>query len=83
MLDPAWGRALADLGGFALFLFGVVGLAIALFKRWIVMGWTYDREAARADKSEAREEKLAAAVEKLAKSHDRRSSARTGPPDVR
>lgn len=44
---PAIGRALSDLGGFALFLATVVFGVVALWKRQIVMGWYVERIEAR------------------------------------
>lgn len=44
MISPELGKALADLGGFALFLLVVVVAAVGLYKRWFVPGWIYEQE---------------------------------------
>lgn len=57
MPTPELAKALSDLGGFALFIFGVIVLAVALYRRWLVLGWVYDqeREARLSAESEARQ----------------------------
>lgn len=59
MIDPSIGKALADLGGFALFLLTVVTGVVGLHRQWWVPGFFYrdviaERDAARAELKEAR-----------------------------
>lgn len=42
---PAIGRALSDLGGFALFITTVVVSVVGLHRQWIVPGWIYREKA--------------------------------------
>lgn len=48
--------SLADLtnaSGFALFAFTAFGMALGLWRRWVVMGWVYQDEKDRRLKAEA------------------------------
>jgi hypothetical protein len=67
MLDPALGQALADIGGFALFLLTVVTAGIGLFRRWWVPGWLFDREVEARKIAETQATRNAEALERLAK----------------
>lgn len=84
MLDPALGKTLADLGGFALFLLVVTGATVTLLRgpdkafSW-VPGFMYRQERDRADRAEAREARLIAALEKMAREHERDARSRREP----
>jgi hypothetical protein len=67
MLDPALGQALADIGGFALFLLTVVTAGIGLFRRWWVPGWVLDREVEARKIAETQALRNAESLERLAR----------------
>lgn len=72
--------ALADLGGFGLFLFVIVVAAVGLWRQWWVPGWLYRasekareiaetqalRNSEAIDKQAAQSKRIAAAIERLA-----------------
>ena len=67
MLSPELGKALADLGGFALFLLTVAVAAVGLHRRWIVPGWVYQQEREARQTAETQAIRNAEALEKLAR----------------
>ena len=73
-------QALADLGGFALFLFVVVSAAIGLHRRWIVPGWIYQQERDARQKAETQALRNAEALEKLARAVTRDERRPRRPP---
>jgi cytoskeletal protein RodZ len=66
---PAIGRALSDLGGFALFLATVVFGMVALWKRQVVMGWYAERLEARNATLEVQNERNIATIAQLTESN--------------
>ena len=79
MLDPSFARALADIGGFALFLFGVIVAGVGLWRRWWVPGWMYQQERdARlvAETQAVRNAEMLTAILRMLKDDRRRGSTR-------
>jgi len=79
--SPESVQALADLGGFALFLFVVTGAAIGLHRRWIVPGWIYQQERDARQKAETQALRNAEALEKLARAVTRDERKPRRPPE--
>ena len=78
MIDPALGKQLADLGGFALFMLLAASIAVGLWRRWWVPGWIAsewkaERDSARAE-SAADRKTVAALTLQLARERRRRAS---------
>ena len=67
MLSPELGKALSDLGGFALFLLTVVTAAVGLLKQWWVPGWVYRQERESRISAEVQAVRNGEALEKLAR----------------
>jgi len=67
VLSPELAKALADLGGFALFLFTVVTAAVGLHRQWFVPGWVYRQEREARQIAETQAIRNAEALEKLAR----------------
>lgn len=67
MISPELGSALADLGGFALFLLVVAIAAVGLHRRWIVPGWVYQQEREAREKAETQAERNAEMLEAIAR----------------
>ena len=66
MPDPvAIGKALVDLGGWTAFVIGVVAFAFAIVRGYLVPGFVYKREVARADTATTQAERNADAIEDL------------------
>ena len=65
-MDPvAIGKTLVDLGGWTAFVIGVVAFAFAIIRGYLVPGFVYKREVARADTATTQAERNADAVEDL------------------
>jgi len=81
VLDPAFAKDLADLGGFALFLLVVTVAAVGFHKRWIVPGWIYQQERDARQLAETQALRNAEALDKLARAvtRDERKPRRTSP----
>lgn len=62
MLTPELGKALSDIGGFALFILVVLVAAVGLYRRWWVPGWLYDQERQARLVAEAQAERNATAL---------------------
>ena len=67
MLSPELGKALSDLGGFALFILTVLAIAIGLLKQWWVPGWVYRQERESRITAEIQAVRNGEALEKLAR----------------
>ena len=67
MLSPELAKALADLGGFALFLLAVVIAAVGLYRQWWVPGWLYRSSERAREVAETQAIRNAEALEKLAR----------------
>jgi hypothetical protein len=83
VLSPELGKALSDIGGFALFLLTVVTAVVGLLKQWWVPGWVYrqERETGSAPRSQAI--RNAESLEKLARAvTGDRSAPRKRPVDA-
>lgn len=65
MPSPEQVKALADLGGFALFLAVVIVAAIGLFRRWWVPGWWFTDERQARMSAEAENRILSRTVARL------------------
>lgn len=70
-LSPALGQALADIGGFALFLLTVVVAAVGFHRQWIVPGWVYRQEREARTTAEVQATRNAEALQKLARAVSR------------
>lgn len=82
MIDPALGKQLADLGGFALFLLVVIVAAVGLYRQWWVPGWVWKQERDARTVAETQALRNAEAIEKLARAVSRdRARNRAEPPD--
>lgn len=65
-MDPvAIGKTLVDLGGWTAFVIGAVAFAFAIVRGWLVPGFVYKREVARADTATNQAERNADAIEDL------------------
>lgn len=64
MISPELGRALADLGGFALFVLTVATGVVGLHRQWIVPGWAWRAEREAREKAETQAVRNAEALEK-------------------
>ncbi len=83
MPTPEQAKALADLGGFALFLFTAIGGVIGLYRGWIIPGWLYTQEREARKVAETQALRNAEALEKLARAASREPRrARTSHPDA-
>lgn len=71
VLSPELGRALADIGGFALFLLTVVVAAVGLARQWWVPGWMYRQEREARTIAEVQATRNAEALHKLARAVSR------------
>ena len=71
MPSPEVAQALADLGGFALFIFTVIFAVVALYRQWIVPGWIYRQEREAREKADTQATRNAEALEKLARAVSR------------
>ena len=67
MIDPALGKQLADLGGFALFLLTVTIAGVGLYRQWWVPGWVYRQERQSRITAEIQAVRNGEALEKLAR----------------
>jgi hypothetical protein len=68
---PEQAKALADLGGFALFLFTVIAGVVGVWRGWIVPGWLYQQEREARMRAELQATRTAEALMRLARSADR------------
>jgi hypothetical protein len=63
MPTPAQAQEIASLGAFALFVLITLFGAIALWRRWLVLGWLYDQERSARVIAETQAERNADALE--------------------
>jgi hypothetical protein len=83
VLSPELGKALSDIGGFALFLLTVVTAAVGLLKQWWVPGWVYRQERESRISAEIQAVRNGEALEKLARAvTGDRSAPRKRPVDA-
>ena len=82
MLSPEVGRALADLGGFALFLLTVSIAGVGLYRQWWVPGWVYRQERQSRITAEIQAVRNGEALEKLARAVTRDERKPRRPPPV-
>ena len=68
MPTPELAAALADLGGFALFMLALAIAGIGLYRRWWVPGWIYEREVEARKVAETQALRNAETLERLARS---------------
>lgn len=82
MIDPALGKQLADLGGFALFLLTIVVAAVGLYRQWWVPGWVYRQERDARIVADTQALRNAESIEKLTRAVNRdRARHRADPTD--
>lgn len=79
MPTPELAAQLADLGGFALFLFTVMIGVVGLYRGWIVPGWIYRQERDARLVAETQALRNSEALQKVAKamSSERRGGRST------
>ena len=83
MLSPELAAAVADLGGFALFIGCILIGGIGLYRRWWVPGWLYEREVEARKVAETQALRNAETLEKLARAVSRDPRLRPkGPPNA-
>jgi hypothetical protein len=79
VLSPDFGKQLADLGGFALFLLTVVTAVVGLHRQWLVPGWVYRQEREDRVRAETQAIRNAESLEKLARAVSREPVQRRSP----
>ena len=67
MPSPELAQSLADLGGFALFLFTVTVAAVGLWKQWWVPGWLWRSERDARITAETQALRNAEALQRISK----------------
>ena len=83
MLTPELTSAIADLGGFALFIGCILIGGIGLYRKWWVPGWLYEREVEARKVAETQALRNAETLEKLARAVARDPRLRNQrPPDA-
>jgi hypothetical protein len=80
-IDPAALKALADAGGFALFLLIVVVAAVGLWRQWWVPGWLWKQERSQRITAEIQAVRNGEALEKLARAVTGEHAPRRRPPE--